>query len=201
MAVAIDAQGIQELFPEIAEIQDSRLKQGVIDIWLEVAAETAWSDFNEIPKNLGGEKHRSLVGHTRGVTKMALAMADIAADLHGMKCDRDMLLASCLLHDASKPLESEPNPEGTASGGPPLPGRKSEIGEKIQHGVYTAHKVLQMGLPLELAHLIITHTHGSNVRANSFEASLLFYADFADSDAGVLLKGGRTFANKIHFGE
>ncbi len=124
MAVAIDAQGIQELFPEIAEIQDSRLKQGVIDIWLEVAAETAWSDFNEIPKNLGGEKHRSLVGHIRGVTKMALAMVDIAADLHGTRCDRDMLLASCLLHDASKPLESEPNPGGTASGGPPLPGRE-----------------------------------------------------------------------------
>ena len=31
MSVAIDAQGIQDLFPEIAEIQDSRLKQGVID--------------------------------------------------------------------------------------------------------------------------------------------------------------------------
>ena len=74
-------------------------------------------------------------------------------------------------------------------------------GRSIQHGVYTAHKVLQMGLPIELAHLIITHTHGSNVRANSFEASLLYYADFADSDAGILLKGGRTFANKIHFGE
>ena len=82
MSVAIDAQGIQDLFPEIAEIQDSRLKQGVIDIWLEVAAEIAWSDFNEIPKNLGGEKHRSLVGHIRGVTKMALAMADIAVDPH-----------------------------------------------------------------------------------------------------------------------
>ena len=80
-------------------------------------------------------------------------------------------------------------------------GGRARSARKIQHGVYTAHKVLQMGLPIELAHLIITHTHGSNVRANSFEASLLFYADFADSDAGILLKGGRSFANKIHFGE
>ena len=77
-----------------------------------------------------------------------------------------------------------------------MPGRKSKIGAKIQHGVFTAHKILEKSLPLELAHLVITHTHSSNERATSFEAALLFYADFADSDAGIASVGGVTFAQR-----
>jgi hypothetical protein len=50
---------------------------------------------------------------------------------------------------------------------------------------------------MELAHLLITHTRTSNTRAVSYEASLLFYADWAesaDSDAGIITGGGKPSA-------
>ncbi|MFP6888366.1 MAG: HD domain-containing protein [Nitrospinota bacterium] len=195
MAIQIDADGIRQLFPEVDQIQDQRLRDGVVEIWLEVAAETAWERFEDIPKNLTLEKHMTLTGHIQGVTRMALPMADIAEDLHGIAVDRDLLIASCLLHDISKPLECEADPGGPPGGGSALPAKKTEFGEKIQHGVYGAHKIWEKNLPkaTELVHLVITHTRASNTRSASYEASLLFYADWGDSDAGIVMGGGKPF--------
>jgi len=196
MAVDIDTRGLREVFPEIDEIEDPVLRQGVIDIWLEVAAAMAWQRFEDIPKNLKAEAYRPLVPHIRAVTQMALRLAETAAALQGTPYDRDLLLAACLLHDASKALECEPDPEGAPTGGPTKPGRTSAIGRNIQHAVFVAHKVLEKGLPLELANLVITHTHASGVRGRTWEAALLFYADFADTDAGIIGSpdsGARTY--------
>ncbi len=198
MAIQTNADEIRALFPEVAQIQDPALRDGVVDIWLDLAQETAWERFEDIPKNLKEEKHMTLIGHIQGVTKMALAMAGIAESLHGVEVDRDLLIASCILHDISKPLESAPHPGGTPTGTSVPPGKITEFGEKIQHGVYGAHKIWEKGLPkaTELAHLVITHTRTSNTRSKSYEAALLFYADWADSDAGIVLGGEVPFSAK-----
>ena len=195
MAVQIDTGGIRRLFPEVERIQNERLRDGVVDIWLDLAAETPWERFEDIPKNLGLEKHEPLIGHILGVTRMALALADVAETLHDIAVDRDLLIAACLLHDISKPLECEPDPGGPPGGGSVPPAKKTEFGAKIQHGVYGAHKIWEKDLPMatELAHLVITHTRASNTRSESYEASLLFYADWADSDAGIITGGGKPF--------
>ena len=198
MAIQTNADEIRALFPEVEQIQDPDLREGVIDIWLDLARETAWERFEDIPKNLKEEKHMTLIGHVQGVTQMALAMADIAERLHGVAIDRDLLIASCVLHDISKPLESAPNPGGPPTGSSVPSEKITEFGEKIQHAVYGAHKIWAKGLPkaLELAHLVITHTRTSNTRSNSYEAALLFYADWADSDAGIVLGGDVPFSAK-----
>ncbi len=196
MAVAIDAEGIRALFPEVDRIEDAALRQGVIDIWLDIAAQCDWDDFAEIPKNLGSEAGRGLLGHIQGVTKMAISLAEIAQAQHGTPCDMDMLIAACLLHDVSKVVECEPDPDAAPTNGPVKPARKSEIGAKIQHGVYAAHKVFEKNLPTHLAHLVVTHTHASNVRTPTFEGACLFYADYADSDAGIIPTGGTSFAQR-----
>ncbi len=193
MPVSIDATGIRALFPQVDRIGDATLRQGVLDIWLDVAAECPWDRFEDIPKNLGPECCRPLVDHIRGVTLMAMAIATIASYEHGTPVDMDLLIAACLLHDVSKPLECEPDPDGEPICGPVKPARKSEIGAKIQHAVYATHKVFEKKLPVELAHLVVTHTHESNLRPKSFEAAALFYADFADSDAGIVPTGATPF--------
>ncbi len=198
MAIQTNADEIRALFPEVELIEDPDLREGVVDIWLDLARETDWERFEDIPKNLKEEKHMTLIGHVLGVTRMALAMADIAKRLHGIQVDRDLLIASCILHDISKPLESAPDPGGPPTGTSVPPGKITEFGEKIQHGVYGAHKIWEKGLPkaLELAHLVITHTRTSNTRSKSYEAALLFYADWADSDAGIVLGGEVPFSAK-----
>jgi len=194
---------IEEIFPEILEISDEKLRLGVGRIWCEVAAEMAWSDLHDIPKNTSAEKHRSLVGHVRGVTQMAIQICEIARTMHGRSYDRDLLVAACLLHDVSKAVESEPLPgSGVDSAGEakPLPGQSSALGRNVPHAVYATHKIFAHGLPVELAHLVATHTHSSNVRGRTWEASALFYADFADSDAARSMVGGKMFSERWHLG-
>jgi HD superfamily phosphohydrolase YqeK len=143
-----------------------------------------WDDLLEVPKNMKSEADRSLVEHIRGVTQMALAICEIAERVQGKGYDRDMLLAACLLHDVSKPVEYEPDP-AAPKGTYPRRGRQSALGRNVQHAVYATHKIFEKNLPVELAHLIVTHTHGSNMRGRTWEAAALFYADFADTDAAL----------------
>ena len=184
------------LFPEVDLIADATLRDAVLAIWIEVGAECAWARFEDVPKNLDAEKHRSLVDHVNGVTRMALALAEIAARDQGAQVNRDHLIAACLLHDVSKPLETEPDPHGPPPNGRALPGRKSAMGDKIQHAVYATHKVFAHGLPLEVAHIVNTHTHQSNVRSKTLEGAFLFYADYADSDACIIPAGGKAFVQR-----
>jgi hypothetical protein len=196
MAITLKEAEIVRLFPELDEINDAALRQGVIDIWTEVARECNWSRLEDVPKNLDAERSRRLLDHIRGVTRMALALAEIAKQEHGTPYNRDHLIAACLLHDVSKLVEVEPDPDGQPTGSPVLPARKSAIGEKIQHAVYATHKVFEKKLPLDVAHLVLTHTHASNMRSKSIEAAYLFYADYADSDAGIIPVGGKSFAQR-----
>lgn len=198
MAVTIDEAGLLRLFPEVAEIKDRQLREGVVAIWMDTARECNWERFEDIPKNLSYEKYRRLTDHIRGVTRMAMALAETAHELHGTPYNRDHLIAACLLHDVSKPIEVDPDPSGAETGGPALPAKKSAIGENLQHAVYATHKILAHGLPLEVAHLVVTHTHESNVRSKTLEAAYIFYADFADSDAGITPVQGKTFATRWH---
>ncbi len=198
MPVDIDERGLRALLPEIDEISDPTIRQGVINIWIRTASRCQWARFEDVPKNLGSERDRRLIDHVRGVTRMAIAMAEIAHDLHGTPYNRDHLFAACLLHDVSKALETDPDPKGKPTNGPVLPGKKSAIGKNLQHAAFATHDVLVEGLPLEIAHLVLTHTHDSGMRPTSIEASYLFYADYADSDAGILPTGETPFVARWH---
>jgi hypothetical protein len=193
MAVEIDERGLLKLFPEIDAISDRAIRQGVVNIWKRTGERCKWQRFEDVPKNLGSERDRRLTDHVRGVTRMAMALAEIAKELHGTPYNRDHLIAACLLHDVSKVLETDPDPKGKPANGPVLPGKKSEIGKALQHAAFATHDVLVEGLPLDIAHLVLTHTHDSGMRPRSIEASYLFYADYADSDAGILPTGETPF--------
>lgn len=178
---------LSAIYPELDLIKDETMRRKVVEIWIEIAAEMLWDDLARVPNGVKAAINRTLVGHVRGVTQLAIAICDIAQSLHGLHTDRDLLVAACLLHDASKPIEYEPDPEKVAPPGDLPRGRVSPVGRNVQHSVYAAHKSLAKGLPLELTNLIITHTHASNIRTASWEAAVLFYADYADTDAGLTL--------------
>ncbi len=201
MAFTVDEAEIRRLFPEVDTIRDPALRRGVIDIWIETGAECGWENIQQIPKSLGVEKHRRLVDHVRGVTRMALALAEIAEREYGTAYQRDHLIAGCLLHDCSKTVETEPDPAASPTNAPAAPGRVSALGDKIQHAVYTSHKAFAHKLPLEVTHLILTHTHQSNVRSKTIEAAYLFYADSMDSDVGIITAGGRSLMERWELGK
>jgi putative nucleotidyltransferase with HDIG domain len=196
MSHHLNAAEIAEIFPAVGEIGDVELRSKVVAIWTEIASEMLWEDLLKVPRSIKALPDRSLVSHIHGVTQTAIAICEIARSLHGVRYDRDLLVGACLLHDASRPIEYEPDPDSPHQPGQLPRGRMSATGKALQHAVYAAHKCMEKKLPLALTNLVITHTHASNVRATSWEGAALFYADYADTDADLSIAGKQMFSTQ-----
>lgn len=169
-----DSAYIRQLFPEIQEIKDETLAQTVVEIWAETWHASQWARIEDVPKNPADVGDRKLVPHVRATTQEALAVARIIEEIHGIRADLDLLAAGALLHDVCKMVEYGPKADGVG---------KTRLGELVQHGVYSAAKVLEKGLPPELIHMMVSHTKGSNKPPATLECAILHYVDYADSDA------------------
>lgn len=164
---------IRQLMPLIDQIQGEKLRNGVIETWVRAWEESEWEDMADCPFHPEIE-NCSLIQHTNFVATIALNMASSAKDIWHISVNTDLLLAGAVLHDVSKVLEYAPQ-EGK-------PGKKSAIGENLVHGAYGVHLALNAGLPLEVAHLIGTHTPQVSQVPKVIEGILLCYADSAAAD-------------------
>jgi putative nucleotidyltransferase with HDIG domain len=177
------ATTVEKVLPEIGDIADDSLRGTVIRIWARAWASSAWQALEEVPKSPELPARRTLITHTRAVTRIAAHIADVATDLHGVAVDRDATLAIALLHDVSKLHEFERDESGGA--------RFSHTGRLYQHGFLGAHWMAEEGLPAALVHGVLAHTPLSTTVPQTQEAVIVHYADFADSDV-QLLDAGRT---------
>jgi putative nucleotidyltransferase with HDIG domain len=196
VAQVLTEDAFRLVLPEWQEIRDPALREATFAIWAEFAREMPWRDVAEVPKDDEGGKDCSLVDHIRGVTRSALAIGESARDIHGQPYDRDTVVAACLLHDVSKLIEFEPDPENDRPGANLRACRKSEIGRKVQHAVYAAAHAIEHGVSLDIINLIITHTRASNMRGTTWEAAILYYADSADTDAVRAREGLKLVAER-----
>jgi len=158
----------ERIFPEIAEIENADLREKVARAWELAAEEGGWSeeDLANIPFTLLIPTDKSLVEHTRRVTRMAMAIADVRGDLN-----RDVLIAGALLHDVGKLLEYEKAESGV---------RKSEYGKRIRHPVSGAMLAEKVGLPMEVSHIIASHSKEGEHVQRSPEAVVVHHCDFID---------------------
>ena len=164
---------ILQLMPIIEKIQDEKLKNGVIEVWVKAWEESAWPDLADCPFNVNCP-NCNLIQHTNFVATIAMAMASLARNTLNISVDTDLLLAGSVLHDVSKVLENVP-PEVAPDG-------KSKIAKNLVHGTYGVHLALNAGLPLEVAHLINVHTPQVSAMPKVIEGIFLCYADLAAYD-------------------
>ena len=177
-----DRAYVRGLFPELDELSDRGLADKVVEIWAETWKASPWERIEDAPKNPETVHPRhKLVPHTRAVTVQGIAMARAIRDFHDLPVDLDLVIAGCNLHDVSKLLEYAPQGDGAG---------KSRLGELVQHATYGVHQALSHGLPLELVHIIGSHTVQSRLGPQTVEAVIVYYADYADSDA-LMLEAGR----------
>ena len=59
----------------------------------------------------------------------------------------------------------------------------------IPHGIYGAHIALEEGLPVEVAHVLATHSPRSSEYPTTVEGVIIQYADLADFESYRLSKG------------
>ena len=176
----MDETDVEAVFPELRSIADERLRAGVAAAWTTACADAGIvtpEELRAVPwfppaeRKLGvPEGAETLVEHVRDVTACAVGLAGTLDERRGADLDHDLLLAGALVHDVSKLAEFDGHDE-------------TPVGDLLGHPYWGIHVVASAGLPVELAHVVLSHTHRTNVEPAFLEAELVSLADGAAASA------------------
>lgn len=156
------------LFPEIRKIKSDSLRKGVIAVWLLAMKRGKWQKIDKIPFTLLIKTKKTLVEHTRTVTRMAMAVASKRQDIK-----LDHIIAGGLIHDVGKLLEYKKLGKKYT---------KSSYGKFVRHPVSGYGLALDVGLPIEIAHIVAAHSVEGEKVKRSNEAIIIHHCDFIDFD-------------------
>ncbi|MCK4940709.1 HD domain-containing protein [candidate division WOR-3 bacterium] len=159
---------IETIFPQVEKIRSKKVRDGVINAWLLAIKRGKWKKIEDIPFTLLIKTERTLIQHTRTVTDMVIAVARTRRDL-----DLDTVIAAGLVHDVGKLLEYCRRGRTIV---------KSSYGRMVRHPVSGFCLALEVGLPLEVAHIIAAHSTEGEKVARSKEAIVIHHCDFIDFD-------------------
>jgi putative nucleotidyltransferase with HDIG domain len=170
---------VREELPEVEQIGDAGLAAKVVEAWALALASSSFGALAEIePSGNPGVntlKRGTQADHIRGVTRMALALAEqLQAQLPDLRIDRDILIAGALCHDVGKPWEFDPENRRRWESDPRAAGLPS-----IRHPAFGVHVCLTVGLPEEVAHCAAAHSGEGELLVRSLENTIVHHADYA----------------------
>ncbi len=157
---------IEKIFPDIKKIKQSSIRNGVIHAWLLAIKKGNWKKIDTIPFTLLINTKKTLIEHTRFVTRMAMAVTRQRHDLN-----MDYIIAGGLVHDVGKLLEYRKQGKKFT---------KSAYGRRVRHPVSGYGLVLEAGLPEEVAHIVAAHSVEGESMKRSPEAVVIHHCDFID---------------------
>jgi putative nucleotidyltransferase with HDIG domain len=176
----MDAEDIEAVFPELGSIADEGLRAAVAEAWAIACADAGvdtpeelhavpWFPPAEVELGIA-EGEETLVAHVRDVTACAVGLAETLVERRDAAVDLDLVLAGALVHDVSKLAEFDGHEE-------------TPVGDLLGHPYWGVHVVASAGLPPEYAHVVLSHTHRTNVEPAFVEAELVSRADAAAASA------------------
>ncbi len=174
---------IAQLFPDIMAITDASLRGKVARVWDESITTgcggNGWT-FDELRTIkftlLAGDIDMRFVEHLNSCVKQCIAIADVLNSVFGdrVPINRDYLIAGALLADVGKLLEFDKDAAGNVL--------KGSFGEALRHPFSGVALCYKHDLPVEVMHIVATHSHeGDNVQ-RSIESIIFHHADFIDFD-------------------
>lgn len=146
----INAEYIKSSFPQLKEIIDQPLREKVIKAWVLASERGKWEKIDDIPFTLLTPTKIPLIEHTCRVTNLAISVAKERLKNNPKELNFDILVAGGLTHDVGKLLEYERKGNEII---------KSAFGNKKRHPVIGYDLALEAGLPDEVAHIILAHSH------------------------------------------
>lgn len=163
-----------ELFPEVKQIQDDDIRAKTLDTLEDAIQLGGWTvdDLDVVPFTLLIQDTKiSFRQHTRAVTAMAIACADVMQKEYRdyYTINRDHLLSGALLHDVGKLLEYQRTATGFI---------KSGCGKLLRHPFSGAGLCTKHGLPDEIVHIVAVHAKEGEGGYRSPEAVAVHHADF-----------------------
>jgi putative nucleotidyltransferase with HDIG domain len=164
---------------EVEEIRNPELRDQVVEAWALALAASSFRAIAEIePSGNPGVntlKRGSQTDHIRGVTRLALRIADeMSVLMPDLQIDRDILIAGALCHDIGKPWEFDPENRKRWESAPRAAGLPS-----IRHPAFGVHVCLTVGLPEAVAHCAAAHSGEGDLLVRSLENTILHHADYA----------------------
>lgn len=136
----------------------------------------------ELPKS----EFNNLI-HIRSIASLAYSSASVISKFQKVKVNTDHVVAAALIADMSKMLEWR------SVGRVP---ETTKMGKMLPHAFYAAMVALDAGLPIEIVHLILTHSRQSQLAPKTLEGIILYYADQVDTEAFRLRSGLKTIVGR-----
>lgn len=163
-----DSDAVERAFPELAAIENDDLRNGVHRAWKTAVADNDIEDLETLPWFPPAQREldlpdERLVSHVRDVTQGAVALAETLVD-RGYDVSFDTVVAGALVHDVSKLYEFDGMDE-------------TETGRLLGHPHYGVHVVAKTGLPVEIAHIVLSHTRRTTVEPATLEAEIVRRVD------------------------
>lgn len=164
----VEKGDIETIFSkELSWIKDEKLRDKVVEVWLEAAKRGKWQDINDAPFTLLIEESGRLTDHTKRITALAKAVYDQRTE----NLNLDYLIAGALLHDVGKLLEYDK-----------VDGKyvKGEYGQRFRHPVSGALLAKEFGLNDVIILIIYGHSHEGDKLKRSPEGVIVNHCDFID---------------------
>jgi putative nucleotidyltransferase with HDIG domain len=167
-------EAVQQLWPELAWIEDEALRESVLETWVKAFEHSPLTpaDLQEIPFTLLiPDCPATFMEHKRCVVHIARRSAEAMREFLGraLPIDTDVVIAGAILADVGKLLEYE-TVDGKAV--------QSDRGKKLRHPFTGVHLAMSCGVPDAVSHIIATHAAEGNLVRRSTEAFIVHHADF-----------------------
>jgi putative nucleotidyltransferase with HDIG domain len=167
---------LEDIFPQIKEIKNKSLREGVETCWREAVRRGGWQldDLEKVPFTLTfKECEISLAAHTRAVTDCCLAIGRVldAAYRSRYRINFDVLTAGALLHDVGKLLEYKRDGDRYVV---------SAAGRILRHPISGCALAAEAGLPESVQHIIAVHSHEGDKGHRTPEAYIVHHSDFVN---------------------
>ena len=165
---------VEKLWPELAWIQDSKLRESVTRTWVRAfeLSPLKPDDLNEIPFTLLVPNCPvTFMEHKRCVVHIARKSAEAMHEFMGrsLPIDMDTVIAGAILADVGKLLEYEKVGGKT---------RQSERGKLLRHPFTGVALAMECGVPDNVCHIIAVHAAEGDHVKRSTEAIIVHHADF-----------------------
>jgi putative nucleotidyltransferase with HDIG domain len=166
--------------PAIDLLDDPTLRSAVRQAWQAALDQSPYGSLSEVPQSPFMPR-RSLLLHVNEVNERTLNVMELAEREFGLTMDRDLALATAILHDVDKPLMYRvDNGEFGYADGVVL----------SEHGALGAALCLAQGVPARVADLVRVHSPFASVGLpGTVEGTIVHYADFLSNDLACLQQG------------
>jgi putative nucleotidyltransferase with HDIG domain len=180
----------------VAKISNMSLREKTSTLLTDTTFTLGKTRYNGLPLHIAPASrfwHHGYIGgllqHTVAAAEIALTLCRNVKEIYEGDIDKDVVLASIIVHDLFKLHVYASNGSGY---------RFSELGTRLDHLTLVVTELVRRDFPLEVIHTVAAH-HGqdSPIAPRTVEALICYIADNADASFnGQILKAARKIVSE-----